>query len=222
MYNFPQGNMPLSVGYNVFYGQVLRYSNIISDLENCISATKQLYRILLRRGYDDEQLKRKFRGLIRGRPDILHKYNVQDINDIQDLVFNIWHIGVAIGIPRSPKDKVHLKVIPRREDNIFGLWPFRRFAAGCGSPRWKLQTCGYRRVTAGGLGNYLRSWYSTPETELYAKLSADESAATYRHYELRLTNDRTTNYFIRLLIISSVSPGWVFLLQEFQNLSVID
>ena len=25
-------------------------------------------------------------------------------------------------------------------------------------------------VTAGGLGNYLRSWYSTPETELYAKL----------------------------------------------------
>ena len=109
MYNFPQGNMPLSVGYNVFYGQVLRYSNIISDLENFISATKQLYRILLRRGYDDEQLKRKFRGLIRGRPDVLHKYNVQDINDIQDLVFNIWHIGVAIGIPRSPKDKVHLK-----------------------------------------------------------------------------------------------------------------
>ena len=89
MYNFPQGNMPLSVGYNVFYGQVLRYSNIISDLENFISATKQLYRILLRRGYDDEQLKRKFRGLIRGRPDVLHKYNVQDINDIQDLVFNI-------------------------------------------------------------------------------------------------------------------------------------
>ena len=43
MYNFPQGNMPLSVGYNVFYGQVLRYSNIISDLEHFISVTKQLY-----------------------------------------------------------------------------------------------------------------------------------------------------------------------------------
>ena len=34
MYNFPQGNMSLSVGYNVLYGQVLRYSiNTISDLE---------------------------------------------------------------------------------------------------------------------------------------------------------------------------------------------
>ena len=89
VYNFPQGKMPLSIGYNVFYGQVLRYSNIISDLEHFISATKQLYGILLRRGYDDDQLKRKFRDLMRGRPDILHRYNVQDINDIQDLVFNI-------------------------------------------------------------------------------------------------------------------------------------
>ena len=74
MYNFPQGNMPLSVGYNVFYGQVLRYSNIISELVHFISATKQLYGILLRRGYDDDQLKRKFRDLMRGRPDILHRY----------------------------------------------------------------------------------------------------------------------------------------------------
>ena len=46
-----------------------------------------MYGILLRRGYDDDQLKRKFRDLMRGRPDILHRYNVQDINDIPDLVF---------------------------------------------------------------------------------------------------------------------------------------
>ena len=45
-------------------GQVLRYSNIISDLEHFIYATKQLYGILLRRGYDDDQLKRKFRDLM--------------------------------------------------------------------------------------------------------------------------------------------------------------
>ena len=81
--------MPLSIGYNVFYGQVLRYSNIISELVHFISATKQLYGIVLQRGYDDDQLKRKFRDLLRGRPDILHRYNVKNINDIQDLVFNI-------------------------------------------------------------------------------------------------------------------------------------
>ena len=54
--------MPLSIGYNVFYGQVLRYFNIISDLEHFISATNRLYRILLQRGYDDDQLKKKFRS----------------------------------------------------------------------------------------------------------------------------------------------------------------
>ena len=42
---------------------------------------------------------------------------------------------------------------------------------------------------------------STPETELYANLSTDESAATYRHYDLLPTNDRTNNYFIRLLFL---------------------
>ena len=61
--------------------------------------------------------------------------------------------------------------------------------------------------------------YSTPETELYAKLSADESAATYKHYDLPTDNRQYNQLFYPPFIIASVSPGRVLLLQEFLDLS---
>ena len=38
-YTFPNSNISSSVGYNVFYGQVLRYSSIISDLDSFLCST---------------------------------------------------------------------------------------------------------------------------------------------------------------------------------------
>ena len=89
MYTFPNSNMPLSVGYNVFYGQILRYSSIISSLDSFLNSVNILYRILLERSYDDRLLKKKFRRLLNDRPGILHKYGILDVNDIHDIIFNV-------------------------------------------------------------------------------------------------------------------------------------
>ena len=51
-------------------------------------------------------------------------------------------------------------------------------------------------------------WYSTPETELYAKLSAEESAATY-NWQLTILPIILPAYHL-----FPVYPGWVFLLQK--------
>ena len=89
MYTFPHGNMPVSVGYNVFYGQILRYSNIISHLDPFLQAVNNLYKILIGRAYDDKKLKKKFRDLMRSKPEILLKYNIGDSKDIEERAFQI-------------------------------------------------------------------------------------------------------------------------------------
>ena len=89
MFTFPHGNMPISVGYNVFYSQILRYSNIISHLEPFLFAVNNIYKILIRRAYDDIKLKKKFKELMGSRPEILLKYNVGDLKDIEEKAFQI-------------------------------------------------------------------------------------------------------------------------------------
>lgn len=89
MYTFPHGNMPVNIGYNVFTSQVIRYSNIISHIHPFIIATNNLYRILLARGYSEIALKKKFRQLLRNRNEILLKYKVEDLKDIEDQVFSV-------------------------------------------------------------------------------------------------------------------------------------
>jgi len=97
MYTFPNSNMPLSVGYNVFYGQILRYSSIISSLDSFLNSVNILYRILLERSYDDRLLKKKFRRLLNDRPGILHKYGILDVNDIHDIIFNVDRWSLTSG-----------------------------------------------------------------------------------------------------------------------------
>ena len=89
MYTFPNSNISSSVGYNVFYGQVLRYSSIISDLNSFMCSTNTLYRTLLSRCYNDRLLKSKFRKLLKDRPSILYKYSILDVSDIFDITFNV-------------------------------------------------------------------------------------------------------------------------------------
>ena len=89
MFTFPNSNISSSVGYNVFYGQVLRYSSIIAGLDSFLSSVNNLYRLLIARSYDDRLLKKKFRRLLVDRPSILHKYGILDVNDILDIAFSV-------------------------------------------------------------------------------------------------------------------------------------
>ena len=87
MFTFPHGNIPVKVGYNVFYSQVLRYSNICSRLNPSLSAVNNLYKILIGRKYDGEILKKEFKVLLRNKPNILLKYNIKDLKDIEVTAF---------------------------------------------------------------------------------------------------------------------------------------
>lgn len=87
MYTFPHGNMPVDIGYNVFYGQCLRYSIICSHINSFIIAVNKLYRILVSRGYRHNLLYSKFHVLLRNKPNILLKYKIYDIKDIEDDIF---------------------------------------------------------------------------------------------------------------------------------------
>ena len=89
MYTFPNGNMPLSVGYNVFYSQVIRYYNIHSQIDGFISSTNRLYKILVNRSYDSNTLQSKFKVLLRNKPEILLKYQIFDLNEIIDDLFKL-------------------------------------------------------------------------------------------------------------------------------------
>ena len=89
MFTFPNGNIPVKIGYNVFYSQVLRYSNIYSHVSSFISAVNKLYNLLINRSYDYTKLQREFMELMRNRPEILLKYRIKDINDIKNDTFKV-------------------------------------------------------------------------------------------------------------------------------------
>ena len=89
MYTFPNGNMPLSIGYNVFYGQLLRYSTICSHVSSFILSSNKLYRVLVSRSYNHWQLVLKFRTMLRNHPHILLKYQISDATSIEKDIFKI-------------------------------------------------------------------------------------------------------------------------------------
>ena len=87
MYTFPQSNMPIEIGYDVFYSQILRYSIICSHLDSFTSAVSKLYNILVSRSYNHWALVSKFRMLMKNKPNILLKYSISDIKDIEKDIF---------------------------------------------------------------------------------------------------------------------------------------
>lgn len=89
MYTFPNGNMPITIGYNVFYGQLLRYSTICSHVNTFIFSSNKLYRTLVSRSYSHWQLVLKFRSLLRNHPCILLKYHISDSKSMEKEIFKI-------------------------------------------------------------------------------------------------------------------------------------
>ena len=87
MYTFPHGNMPEDIGYNVFYGQLLRYSIICSHLLSFIASCNKLYITLIDRSYNHWKLVLKFRLLMKNHASILLKYNIIDIANVEKEVF---------------------------------------------------------------------------------------------------------------------------------------
>ena len=89
MYTFPNSNMPIQIGYNVFYSQLLRYSVICSHVSSFVSSSNKLYLILVNRSYNHWKLVLKFRVLLKNYPNILLKYKIYDSRIIEKDIFKI-------------------------------------------------------------------------------------------------------------------------------------
>ena len=79
---FPHSNIPMEIGYNVFYSQVLRYANICSNLEIFISHLSKTFNILISRGYLKSKLLKSVRRCMRKYSNIFVKFGVMDDNII--------------------------------------------------------------------------------------------------------------------------------------------
>ena len=80
-FTFASGNMPLHIGYNIFFGQILRYSRICSHKEDFMNKTSSLYKTLVNHGYDERKLVRFFRKIFSKDPFILFKYGYNNISE---------------------------------------------------------------------------------------------------------------------------------------------
>ena len=78
-FTFPSGNMPLNIGYNIFFGQILRYSRICSQKDDFITKAASLYVTLVNRGYGDRKLVGSFRKIFDKDQFILFKYGYNNI-----------------------------------------------------------------------------------------------------------------------------------------------
>ena len=87
MYTFPNSNMPVDIGYNVFYGQLLRYSIICSHLNSFVASANRIYTILINRNYCHWKLVCKYRILMRNKPQILLKYKIYDAKNVEKDIF---------------------------------------------------------------------------------------------------------------------------------------
>ena len=87
-FTFPHSNISISIGYNLFYSQLIRYYKICSEVQDFIHSSRNLYRELSLRGYSHWGLVRKFLLFIKNNSEVINKYNVNDVTEIQRSIFN--------------------------------------------------------------------------------------------------------------------------------------
>ena len=90
-YTFSSGNMPQEIGHNVFFGEILRFSQLCSDKKDFIKLAKKLYEKLTMRGYQKQALIKKFRKAYGRNNVIASKYNTYDIRILEKDIFGDTH-----------------------------------------------------------------------------------------------------------------------------------
>ena len=78
---FPHSNIPIEVGYNVFYGQILRYGNICNNLEAFKFHLNKIFQIMVSRSYDRDLLIKMVKRCLRKYNIIFCKFGIMD--DVQ-------------------------------------------------------------------------------------------------------------------------------------------
>ena len=87
-FTFPHSNISINIGYNLLYSQLIRCYKICSEVQDFIHNSRKLYRELSLRGYSHWGLVRKFHLFIKNNSEIINKYNINDVTEIQRSIFN--------------------------------------------------------------------------------------------------------------------------------------
>ena len=75
---FPHSNIPLEVGYNVFFSQILRYGHICTNLNSFTSHVHKIFIILINRGYERSILIQNIRRCLRKYNTVFRKFGITD------------------------------------------------------------------------------------------------------------------------------------------------
>ena len=81
-FTFPESNIPEQLGYNVFYGQILRYSTIFSSRIDFILKSSTLFHTLRSRGYRHSSLLKYLKRVLGKNIFILHKYGFSNSDEV--------------------------------------------------------------------------------------------------------------------------------------------
>ena len=84
MFTFPSSNIPLHIGHNIFFNQLLRYSGICSSKESFMLISKNLFNTLRTRGYEERKLIKSCKKIFEKDKFILYKYGFSFINEFID------------------------------------------------------------------------------------------------------------------------------------------
>jgi len=83
MFTFPSGNIPIQLGYDVFFGQIQRYAIICSKKSGFLYVSNKIFTTLCERGYSRGRLITKFKRIFQRDPFILYKYGFLSVQQAE-------------------------------------------------------------------------------------------------------------------------------------------
>lgn len=88
-FTFPSSNIPINLGYNIFFGQVLRYSMICTNKQDFLIKSKEIFKTLNERGYKRHTLHRRFIKVFNKDHFLLYKFGYRRVKEASDDFVNI-------------------------------------------------------------------------------------------------------------------------------------
>ena len=89
-YTSAESNMSVNIGYNVFFGEMVRFARITNDADNFIVRVKRLLNDFIKKGYRLEKLKLKLKHFTEEYRALLQKFDIFSDCEIQIFMENVF------------------------------------------------------------------------------------------------------------------------------------
>ena len=88
-FTFPSSNIPINLGYSIFFRQILRYSMICTNKQNFLIKSNEIFKTLNKRGYKRETLHKRFIKVFNKDHFLLYKFGYRRVKEASDDFVNI-------------------------------------------------------------------------------------------------------------------------------------